>query len=189
MEPGGFKIQRFTTDSALDYWCYSQLMSLLLPFVLFINIRSRLVKMPTLELCAYSWLALGGALNLAFPLFLVRYHSTMQDQTRMKSAALRLPTWGLDVLGICLWLSFWLTVSLSCSKEEEVGTGCRLSRPDIRSRYISSVAVGKLLKSPERAQKRNRRILVPRVACSSYLAKRVHEKQVALGTHDLIGRI
>lgn len=95
-------------------------MSLLLPFILFINIRSRLVKMSTLELCAYSWLALGGALNLAFPLFLLRHHSAMQDQTRMKSAALRLPTWGLDVLGICLWLSFWFTVSLSCSKDEEV---------------------------------------------------------------------
>ena len=108
------------TDSALDYWCYSQLMSLLLPFILFINIRSRLAKMSTLELCAYSWLALGGALNLAFPLFLLRYHCVMQDQTRMKSEALRVPTWGMDVLGICLWLSFWFAVSLSCSKEEEV---------------------------------------------------------------------
>lgn len=107
------------TDFALNYWCYSQLMSLLLPFILFINITSRFVKMSTLELCAYSWLALGGALNVAFPLFLLRYHKAMQDQTKTRTTPLRLPTWGLDILGICLWLSFWFTVSMSWSKEEE----------------------------------------------------------------------
>lgn len=95
-------------------------MSLLLPFILFINIRSRLIKMSTLELCAYAWLALGGALSVAFPLFVLRYHSTMHDQTGLKSPALRLPTWGMDILGICLWLSFWFTVSLTWSREEEV---------------------------------------------------------------------
>ena len=93
-------------------------MSLLLPFILFVNIRSRLTKMSTLELCAYAWLALGGALSVSFPLFVLRYHNSLQDQTGMKSPALRLPTWGMDILGICLWLSFWFTVSLSWSKDE-----------------------------------------------------------------------
>jgi len=120
IEPTDYQVQSITTESVLGYWCYSQLMSLLLPFILFINIRSRLIKMSTLELCAYAWLALGGALSVAFPLFVLRYHSSMQDQTGMKSPALRLPTWGMDILGICLWLSFWFTVSLSWSKDEEV---------------------------------------------------------------------
>ena len=114
------QVQRVTAESALENWCYSQLMSLLLPFILFINIRARLIKMSTLELCAYAWLALGGALSVAFPLFVLRYHSSLQDQTGMKSPALRLPTWGMDILGICLWLSFWFTVSLSWSKDKEV---------------------------------------------------------------------
>ena len=109
-----------TTESALGYWCYSQRMSLLLPFILFINIRSRLITMSTLELCAYAWLALGGALSVAFPLFVLRYHSSFQDQTGVKSPPLRLPTWGMDILGICIWLSFWFTVSLSWSKDIEV---------------------------------------------------------------------
>ena len=95
-------------------------MSLLLPFILFINIRSRLIKMSALELCAYVWLALGGALGVAFPLFVLRYHSSMQDQAGMKSPALRLPTWGMDILGVCLWLSFWFEVSLSWSMDKEV---------------------------------------------------------------------
>ena len=110
------QVPSLTTESALGYWCYSQLMSLLLPFILFINIRSRVITMSTLELCAYAWLALGGALSVAFPLFVLRYHSSLQDQTEMKSPALRLPTWGMDILGICIWLSFWFTVSLSWSK-------------------------------------------------------------------------
>ena len=114
------QVQRVTTESALGYWCYSQRMSVLLPFILFINIRSRLITMSTLELCAYAWLALGGALSVAFPLFVLRYHSSLQDQTGVKSPALRLPTWGMDILGICIWLSFWFTVSLSWSKDIEV---------------------------------------------------------------------
>ena len=101
-------------------------MSLLLPFILFINIRSRLIKMSTLELCAYAWLASGGALSVAFPLFVLRYHSSLQEQAGMKSQALRLPTWGMDILGICLWLSFWFTVSLPWSKDEEVTVYCWL---------------------------------------------------------------
>ena len=76
--------------------------------------------MSTLELCAYVWLALGGALNVAFPLFVLRYHSSLQDQAGMKSQALRLPTWGMDILGICLWLSFWFTVTPSWSRDEQV---------------------------------------------------------------------
>lgn len=94
-------------------------MSLLLPFILFINIKSRFIKMSTLELCAYAWLALGGAISLALPLFVLRYHSTRQDKITVGSPQ-RLPTWGMDVMAICQWLSFWFTVSLSWSNEEEV---------------------------------------------------------------------
>lgn len=102
-------------------------MGFILPFITFINIKSRLARMPTIELCAYVWLAMGGAVSLAFPLFLLRYNSTVHKQTST-SLPLRLPTWGMDVLGICLWISFWCTVSLPSSKEEEVSLYMSLLR-------------------------------------------------------------
>jgi len=118
MELGDENVQRITAQSTLGQWVYSHLMCFALPFITFINIKSRLMRMPTLELCAYVWLALGGAVSVAFRLFLLRYNTTMYNRTKL--SPLRLPTWGMDILGICLWISFWGNVSLPWSKQEEI---------------------------------------------------------------------
>ena len=52
-------------------------------------------------------------------LFLVRYNLAMQDKAQTVSSW-RLPTWGIDVLGVCLWLSFWCLVSLLMIESKDV---------------------------------------------------------------------
>ena len=113
------QVQRITTDLSMGHWLHSQLICFVLPFITFINIKSRFIRMPTLEICAYVWLALSGAVSVAFPLFLLRHNSTVKNQTKTLSPKMRVPTWGMDMLGICLWISFWCTASLPWSKEEE----------------------------------------------------------------------
>ncbi|KAK3698179.1 hypothetical protein QZH41_019276 [Actinostola sp. cb2023] len=111
------KAYRVVTDSVEGYWWSSQLLMFTLVFIVFINTKARQISMPILELCAYTCLGFGGAISVAFALFLYRYNVTISMETKRVEHH-QMSCWSIAVLAICLWLAFLCIVFLYFSVDQ-----------------------------------------------------------------------
>ncbi|XP_032239970.1 uncharacterized protein LOC116619357 [Nematostella vectensis] len=105
------------TNTNEGYWWSSQLLMFVLPYVVFINTKARQINIPTLELCAYTWLGFGGAISTSFALFIYRYDVTtyMKTTKELTIVESKIAMPGIAALFICLWSGYMNTIFLYTS--------------------------------------------------------------------------